>query len=90
MPKIWKQATPKAYGTRTVMESLPAATIPPCVTGRSSLDMTLNAAREAERAWSIPSCPATNRAWLIRYGARMGLGPKRRCDMVTVPDFLES
>ncbi len=33
---------------------------------------------------------ATNVARLIRYGARIGRGPKRRCDTVSEPDFLES
>ena len=33
---------------------------------------------------------ATKVARLIRYGARIGRGPKRRCDTVTEPDFLES
>jgi hypothetical protein len=33
---------------------------------------------------------ATNVARSIRYGARIGRGPKRRCEMVTEPDFFES
>ena len=26
----------------------------------------------------------------IRYGARIGRGPKRRCEIVIAPDFFES
>ena len=37
-----------------------------------------------------PYFSATKLAWLTRYGARIGCGPKRRCEIVLEPDFFES
>ena len=42
--------------------------------------------RSSSPNWWQPTKPA---CW-TRYGARIGRGPKRRCDTVCEPDFLES
>ena len=45
-----------------------------------------NPAAAAPRTDGTP----TNPAWAIRYGASIGSGPKRRCEIVCAPDLCES
>ena len=40
-------------------------------------------ARSTKPSW----WQATKLAWRIRYGARIGSGPKRRCETVCAPDL---
>ena len=62
----------------------------PCTELISSVVPGLANSRTSTRSRIDQWWHPTNPALLTRYGARMGFGPKRRCETVRDPDFFES
>ena len=73
-----RQVVPDLLGTEEAVEQEDAARLAYLSISNVSRKLKLVAGHEVGLVGSI------------RYGARIGCGPKRRCEIVTVPDFFES